>query len=145
VQVRNLELGDYGNGFLETLTSLTTVGEIDQALFQRVFERIDADPGYHILVVDIDGVVAGSITLLVEQKFIHAGGLVGHIEDVVVRDDFQGRGLGKVLVESALTRAEEVGCYKVILDCSRDNVPFYTKCGFREREVEMRIDLPRGT
>ena len=29
------------------------------------------------------------------------------------------------------------GCYKVILDCSEDNVPFYNKCGLTKKEVQM--------
>lgn len=30
-----------------------------------------------------------------------------------------------------------MGCYKIILDCSVKNVPFYQKCGFTEKEREM--------
>lgn len=33
--------------------------------------------------------------------------------------------------------AQELGCYKVILDCSEDNVPFYEKCGLTRKEVQM--------
>lgn len=32
---------------------------------------------------------------------------------------------------------QEAGCYKVILDCSEDNVPFYEKCGLTRKEVQM--------
>jgi hypothetical protein len=37
--------------------------------------------------------------------------------------------------------AKENTCYKVILDCSKSNVEFYKKIGFKEHEVSMRIDL----
>lgn len=30
-----------------------------------------------------------------------------------------------------------MGCYKVILDCSEDNVRFYERCGFVRKEVQM--------
>ena len=33
--------------------------------------------------------------------------------------------------------AEEVGCYKVILDCGEERVPFYEKCGLERKEVQM--------
>lgn len=36
-----------------------------------------------------------------------------------------------------MDQAKEVGCYKVILDCSEDNVNFYQKCGFTKKEVQM--------
>jgi glucosamine-phosphate N-acetyltransferase len=32
-------------------------------------------------------------------------------------------------------------CYKVILDCSQENIPFYEKSGFRKHEVSMRYDI----
>lgn len=28
-------------------------------------------------------------------------------------------------------------CYKIILDCSQKNVPFYEKCGFAVKELQM--------
>ena len=34
---------------------------------------------------------------------------------------------------------EQVGCYKVILDCSEGNVPFYERCGFQRKEVQMAV------
>lgn len=33
--------------------------------------------------------------------------------------------------------AKEIGCYKVILDCSEGNVGFYERCGLVRKEVQM--------
>jgi len=33
--------------------------------------------------------------------------------------------------------AKEAGCYKIILDCSEDNAPFYEKCGLSRKEIQM--------
>ncbi len=52
--------------------------------------------------------------------FIHLGGLVGHIEDVVVAKEFQGKGIGEKLIEASLNFAKNCGCYKTILDCAED-------------------------
>ena len=35
-----------------------------------------------------------------------------------------------------LALTQEAGCYKVILDCSEENVPFYEKCGLIKKEVQ---------
>lgn len=32
--------------------------------------------------------------------------------------------------------------YEVILDCSADNVKFYEKCEFKQKEVEMAYYIP---
>ena len=33
--------------------------------------------------------------------------------------------------------AKEAGCYKAILDCGEERVPFYEKCGLARKEVQM--------
>ena len=44
---------------------------------------------------------------------IHNLGLVGHIEDIVVNKDQQGKKLGLRIIEALDYIAEKVGCYKV--------------------------------
>ena len=78
--------------------------------------------------------------MLIEQKFIHQGGLVGHIEDVVVRKECEGTGIGKKLILSLLEYAKRKKCYKTILDCNDDVKPFYEKIGFRYESNCMRYD-----
>ena len=82
----------------------------------------------------------GSTTLLIEQKFIHKGGLVGHIEDVVVREGFERKQIGVDIVESLLNVAKNRGCYKTILDCKDDVKEFYEKIGFKHESNCMRFD-----
>ncbi|TPX57982.1 hypothetical protein PhCBS80983_g03462 [Powellomyces hirtus] len=40
--------------------------------------------------------IVGAGTILVERKFVHLNGLVGHIEDIVTRSDYRGLNLGKL-------------------------------------------------
>ena len=73
--------------------------------------------------------------------FIHAGGWVGHIEDVAVHRDHQKKGIGAALIRHAVDEARKLGCYKVILSCFEDRVAFYEGLGFRPHDVGLRIDL----
>lgn len=77
--------------------------------------------------------IVGAGTILVERKFIHANGLVGHIEDIVTHSDYRGLRLGYWVIETLKYIGESTGCYKIILDCSDKNVPFYEKCGFTKK------------
>jgi glucosamine-phosphate N-acetyltransferase len=142
--IREIQLADLKKGFFDTLSSLSHVGNIahqnDRA--EKILSEIKSYPFYTIFVaVKEDNQLIGSITILIEQKFIHNGGKVGHIEDVVTKKEYEGMGIGKALVLKALDFAKENTCYKVILDCSKSNVEFYKKIGFKEHEVSMRIDL----
>ena len=97
--------------------------------------------GSQFIVVAIDDKkIVGCITLLIEQKFIHDGGLVGHIEDVVVRKDYEGKGIGMKLVTSMLEYAKRKNCYKTILDCKDDVKQFYERIGFKHESNGMRYD-----
>ncbi len=140
-EVRELREADLDNGFLDTLGALSDTG-LSPKEARRILRTIRRNPLYHIFVaVADDGQVVGATTLLVEQKFIHRGGLVGHVEDVAVRKEEQGRGIGQSLVSTAVRRSKELGCYKCILDCKEELTGFYERIGFRRYETGMRIDL----
>ncbi|KAG9729416.1 hypothetical protein KCU73_g12122, partial [Aureobasidium melanogenum] len=94
--------------------------------------------GYHILVIlNGEKKIVGTGALIVEKKFIHSLGQVGHIEDIAVAKDQQGKKLGLRIIQALDHVAEKVGCYKTILDCSEANEGFYVKCGFKRAGLEM--------
>ncbi len=93
---------------------------------------------YYVLVVcDESDSVVGTGAVVVERKFIHNLGLVGHIEDIAVAKNQQGKKLGLRIIQALDQVAEKVGCYKSILDCSEANEGFYVKCGFKRAGLEM--------
>jgi len=138
--IREIEEDDLEKGFLETLDFLRNASGIDKNKAREILKDIKQNPN-HIIYVAIDNKkIVGSTTLLIEQKFIHDGGLVGHIEDVVVRKDYEGKGIGIKLVTSLLERAKEKNCYKTILDCKDDVKQFYERIGFKRKSNGMRYD-----
>ncbi|KAI1327059.1 glucosamine 6-phosphate N-acetyltransferase [Xylariaceae sp. FL0255] len=136
---RSLRSSDYDTGFLDCLRVLTTVGEISKEAFDERFRWMLSQDTYYVLVIEdtSSGKIVGTGNLLVERKFIHSLGLVGHIEDIAVAKDQQGKKLGLRLIQALDFIAEKVGCYKTILDCSEANEGFYVKCGFRRAGLEM--------
>lgn len=91
----------------------------------------------------ISDFVMGTASLFIQRKLSHNGKCVAIIEDVAVRRDCQGLGIGKMLVEACSDYARNADCYKVILNCEKNNEDFYEKCNFQSTgEIEMRLDLP---
>ena len=138
--IRELKEEDLWNGFLTTLDSLRQASYIDKNKAEEIFEKINSNPDHIIAVAEIDGKIVGATTLLIEPKFIHKGGLVGHIEDVVVDKNFQGQNIGEKIMKFLLDIAKNRGCYKTILDCTDDVKPFYEKLGFKIVANELRFD-----
>jgi GNAT superfamily N-acetyltransferase len=71
------------------------------------------DSYYLLCITDASGKIVGTGALIVERKFIHQLGLVGHIEDIAVAKDQQGKKLGLRIIQALDFVAEKVGCYKV--------------------------------
>jgi len=138
--IRKLRKEDLQNGFLTTLDSLKQASDIEAKKAEEIFEKINSTPDYTIAVAELEGRVVGATTLLIEQKFIHNGGLVGHIEDVVVDKNHQGQKIGEKIMKFLLDIANERGCYKTILDCTDDVKLFYEKLGFKQVASELRFD-----
>ena len=138
--IRELKEADLWNGFLKSLDSLKEASSIDKDKAKVIFEKINSNPDHIIAVAEIDGKIVGSTTLLIESKFIHNGGLVGHIEDVVVDKNYQGQKIGEKIMKFLIEISKNRGCYKTILDCTDDVKPFYEKLGFKQVASELRLD-----
>ncbi len=140
ITIRELEEKDLFNGFLESMDSLKVASNLDREKAKEIFEKISSNSNHFVYVAILDGRVVGSTTMLIEPKFIHDGGNVAHIEDVVVSNECQGRGIGEMLMQSLLDLAKDNNCYKTILDCSDEVKPFYEKIGFKRTSNGMRYD-----
>eukprot|EP01111_Echinosteliopsis_oligospora_P009189 TRINITY_DN2656_c0_g1_i2.p1 TRINITY_DN2656_c0_g1~~TRINITY_DN2656_c0_g1_i2.p1 ORF type:complete len:171 (+),score=46.31 TRINITY_DN2656_c0_g1_i2:132-644(+) len=137
---RPLRIDDFNKGYKQLLSQLTDTGSLSSSIFEMRFNEMSSLPDTYYIVVCEDTTtktLVASGTLFVERKFIRGGGKSGHIEDIVVHKQARGLNLGLRLIEILNEVAKNVSCYKVILDCSEKNVPFYEKCGFSRKELQM--------
>lgn len=126
---------------VKVLSVLTEVGNVTDALFEELYAywQKNSDTYNPIVIYDTKKQqVAATGMLLVEQKLIHAGAKLGHIEDIAVSSEYQGMKLGKALIDKLTEIAiEDKGCYKTVLYCAEKNVGFYEKCSYKRDGVEM--------
>ncbi|KAH9815434.1 acyl-CoA N-acyltransferase [Melampsora americana] len=144
--IRPLSKTDHSRSHLALLAGLTSAPDTGIADYQKRFELLrainaatPATPTYATVCIincSTDRMV-GCGTLVLEHKFIRAGGSVGHIEDIVVDPTVRGKSLGKRIIEALTGISERLGAYKTILDCNKDNIAFYEKCGYVHKEYEM--------
>lgn len=138
--VRPLSSTDLMRSHFPLLSTLTASPPMAPSVYAALFTHMRSCPAtYYIIVVverATDQLVAAG-TLFVERKHIHGGGVAGHIEDIVVAPTTRGQGLGQKLVNGLREMGVALGCYKVLLDCKEDKIPFYEKCGFAKRGTQM--------
>jgi glucosamine-phosphate N-acetyltransferase len=75
----------------------------------------------------------GSINLEMKLK----KGLMAYIEDIVVHKEFRNKKIGKLIVDYLIEVTEKEGCYKIKIDCSKNNILFYKKLGFKVNGFSM--------
>jgi glucosamine-phosphate N-acetyltransferase len=138
LHISEMTAPDLTEGFLEALASLTEVGLTPREALEVFRKRLKA--GIRTYIAKSGDRVIGTASLLFEQKFIHKGGTVGHIEDVAVHQEFQRKGIGTALVAHCTEEAKKLGCYKVILNCFENLVPFYSRIGYHRQDVGLRYD-----
>ena len=140
VVVRELQEGDLHAGFLHSLESLRATSDLDPDTAREIFSQIASNPNHTILVAVVGRRVVGCATILIERKFIHGGRKTAHIEDVAVDSAYQGQNIGSQIISRALQHAESHDCYKTVLTCSNDVMPFYEGLGFRRNANALRFN-----
>ena len=90
---------------------------------------------------EVDGIVALEKGNVLGYASIHYINKItrksGIIEDVVVKENQRGKGIGKLLVNNLIEKAKKNNCDKIILSSSEKNLKFYQKLGFQKNEFEM--------
>ena len=104
---------------------------VDEAREQ--FARFRQYPSYRFFVAQVDGVFAGTYALIVLDNLAKRGTKAGVVEDVAVLPGFQGRGVGRAMMEHARAQCRAAGCYKMTLssNIAREGAhAFYDSLGF---------------
>jgi glucosamine-phosphate N-acetyltransferase len=138
---RELDKADYEKNYLELLSQLTLCPKTSFEEFEDRYNTIANNNSFIIIVVENteENKIIGSITMLIEPKFIRNNGLVCHIEDVVVDSDYRNLKLGSTLINLCKEFAKEAGCYKSILDCDEKVAGFYEKAGYSKKSLGMSL------
>ncbi|OTA97340.1 hypothetical protein M434DRAFT_392056 [Hypoxylon sp. CO27-5] len=148
--IRPLARDDYRRGFYDCLRVLTWVADPTESAFQQLFDEMaEARGTYYFVVIERaeeggdsnNGSnrrrIVGTGALVVEKKFIHDHGKVGHIEEISIAQELHGKGLGHKMMQTLDSIATKVGCYKCILNCDSSTEKFYVKCGYHNSGIEM--------
>jgi len=90
-----------------------------------------------------NGTILGSAYLYIMFNDLHKEPF-GFLENVFVKEENRGKGIGSKLVEAVITEAKRQNCYKLIGTSRYENPEvhtFYNKLGFKDYGKEFRIDL----
>ena len=116
------------NDLLQLLSQLTNTPDMTKEEFSHIIQELGKKQ--FIFIMTENDTPVGMISLLIEQKIIHKGGKVAHIEDVVVDKNHRGKGYASILIQHVVKIAKIYNCYKCILNCTNEVMPVYEQNGF---------------
>jgi ribosomal protein S18 acetylase RimI-like enzyme len=117
----------------------------DPARQERGLKLILSDPSRgDILVAVTGGQIVGMVSLLPVVSTA-LGAPTAILEDMIVKPEFRGQGIGQSLIKAAKTHAREKGYARITLLTDGDNAAaqgFYEALGFtRSSMVQFRLQL----
>jgi len=116
---------------------------IDIGIAVKTCQRLVNEANSHFLVADVKGTPVGFINFTVRQTILHRSPSA-MIDELVVAEEYQRRGVGEQLVVNAIDECERLGCCEVEVSTERTNAKarrFYRECGFGERGTLLELDL----
>ena len=107
--------------------------------FKLIYDRIRFTSKIYVYIEN--NIILGCATVLFEQKFINNNAIYAHIEDVLVKLEHRGKGIGKKMISYIVDICEIYNVKKIILNCGEIMESFYAANGFVKSEISMSLNF----
>ena len=133
--IRKLEKNDF-EGYISLINKFRPIGlDISKKKFEEVYDNIFKNSIIYVMIVS-DKII-GSVKLIIEQKFIHKLAKYGHIEDVIIADEYRRKGYGTIIINHIVNICKSEKFYKITLTCKKELISFYEKNNFEVYQIHM--------
>ena len=118
------------DGVYSLAVEFATSFDVNREEFESVFDAVLAEDALWLGVMDCDGAIVGYLLGLDHPTFF-ANGRVSWVEEIMVRDDYRQRGVGRALMSSFEDWAFGRGSRLIALATRRAS-GFYESLGYAE-------------
>ena len=129
---------------LEDLTdAMDSTEGIDNEIALKTCEQLLNNAYSHLLVAALEDTPVGFIHFTVRQTILHRSPSA-LIDELVVAEEYRGKGVGRQLVQASIEKCRQLGCCEVEVSTEKTNLKarkFYKQCGFEERGTLFEVDL----
>ncbi len=109
----------------------------------NAFKNIEADKNQELIVLENEKLeIIGTLQISYLQYISYCGGIRAQIENVFIRADQRGLGIGKKMFEWAINRAKEKKAHMVQLTSNKERpraIKFYENLGFKATHEGMKL------
>jgi glucosamine-phosphate N-acetyltransferase len=123
----------------EIFDLLQSISVFRPVVSRSVFKGFCEQKNVNGMVVISNGTVIGFGYIALVKNI--RGGCIGFIEDIVVSQSFRGKGVGTLIIDYLADLGRKYGCYKLVLQCKEDTMPFYGRLGFKHTGSAVQMFL----
>lgn len=141
IKVRRIILDDLDKVY--ELMNILYKGMLKYDRFKEIYKRKLQDKNSYYIVATEGENIVGVLTSELQEK-LHRERLQLFIEDIIVEEAKRNRGIGKMLLENAISFAKNNDCEVVELTSYKDNEKshrFYEKNGFINHSIKFKMYL----
>jgi len=146
-----------------TLEDLSTIQELNNSLFKLEKENYDptlvndwplSEEGkdyfldlinnHYVIVALLDNNIVGYLAGSIEEKGSYVEVQYGEINNMLVKDEYRGYGVGKLLINNfkEYCKSNNISDIKVVASYKNKNaIEFYHKNGFEEFDLTLTVKL----
>lgn len=152
-----LRFRDAGPADIATIVGLSHAGDargadtppldpasLSDPRYRAAFDEIVADPNHRLIVAERNGQIVGTLQISFIPGLPNFGMKRGMLENVHIRGDQRGSGLGTKMVTWAIERCRDAGCGVIQLTSNKlrpDAHRFYEKLGFAKTHEGFKLKL----
>jgi ribosomal protein S18 acetylase RimI-like enzyme len=144
IKIREASINDLPN-ILNLYGTVLDKGEVLSLVqAETLFKKMQSYPNYKVYIAEKEGVIIGTFALLIMDNLAHQGTPSGVLEDVAVLTELQGKGIGKKMMEFAMEKCQEAGCYKLVLSSNVKRTEahaFYESLDFEKHGFSFRVEF----
>jgi ribosomal protein S18 acetylase RimI-like enzyme len=118
-------------------------GDVNPVSWYSTLRKMIASPEWNFLLAEEGPQKAGLLIILILPSLYH-GGNYAAITELIVTREYQGKGVGALLVEEAKRLARTMGCEELDVSVEVDNEQakgFYEKLGFKKKHADYGMQL----
>ncbi len=112
--------------------------------YYDAFESIDSDPNNELVLATVDSQIVGVLQLTFIPYLTYQGGWRALIEGVRVASEFRSKGIGREMLQWAISRVRKRGCHVLQLTTDKarpEAIRFYESLGFTASHEGMKLHL----
>ena len=104
--IRLLKREDLTEEYFDLLEQLSHTDfslRVTNELVNKTYSEYINEKNLYIYVYDNGEKIIGTVSVFIEPKILHYGSKVGHLEDLVIDQNFRQSGIGKELIDHCIS------------------------------------------